>query len=96
MAERYTVMQQSLEYLHVPITGPGTASLTAAAISLGIGAPTTWIPADGWDGTTAKLLVGPGSTVGQLTAGAVPVYVKVAAAPETIILSAGPIYVTTV
>lgn len=72
------MLQQSRQVLPIPITGPDVATLTADDISVAFGtAPGAWHPVSGWDGATATIEVGPGSAVGVLPLGDVPIIVRI-------------------
>lgn len=81
----------SLEYIHIPVGG-ATASQTVeiAVIDSGVEEPAEadWNPADVWDGTTAKLLVGPSGTI-ELPDGTYQVWVRVTATPEIPVIRSG-------
>lgn len=82
----------SVEYLHIPITSPTGVDLTGAPIDVSFDGGTTWTAAT-WTGTEARLLVGPGTTVGALPTGRVSVLVRITDAPERPVLEAGSITV---
>jgi hypothetical protein len=54
-----------------------------------------WQVADWQAPATARLLVGPGTDVGELPAGVLTVWVRFTAAPEQPVRAAGPIFVAT-
>lgn len=80
------MLQQSVEYLHIPITGPDVGNISAADIEVSFGTPDNWHPVDDYTGSAVRILVGPGTGVGQLPAGVVDVYVRVTSNPERPIL----------
>lgn len=86
----------SLEYLHVPVGG-ATAGMPVelAVIDAGAEEPeeVDWVPADVWDGTTAKLLVGPAGTL-ELADGTYQVWVRVTAPPEKPVVRSGLLEIT--
>jgi hypothetical protein len=86
----------SLEYLHVPVSG-ATVSQTVelAIIDAGTEEPaeTDWHATDAWDGTTAKLLIGPGGTL-ELLDGTYRVWVRVTATPEIPVIRGGLLEIT--
>lgn len=101
------MLQSSLDYVHIPIKGRDAAKITASMISVtfadAVNGP--WVPADGytydatrgeWPGIV-EILVGPGSTIGQLAAGrSAQAYVQINAAPTRPALKAKPgPYITT-
>jgi hypothetical protein len=91
------MLQGSTEYLHIPIGGPDASSLDAGHIEVAIRAGGTgydWHPADLYVDGTAKYLVGPASTHGELAKGKHNVYVRVTSMPEVPVLHAGDIYIT--
>lgn len=86
----------SLEYLHIPVTGAtGAQPVELAVIDAGTEEPAAgdWMPADAWDGTTAKLLIGPGGTL-ELTDGTYRVWVRVTASPEVPVIRSGLLRIT--
>jgi hypothetical protein len=86
----------SREYLHVPVSG-ATADepVELAVIDEGAEEPAEgdWMPADVWDGTTAKLLIGPGGTL-DLVDGTYRVWVRVTALPEVPVIRSGLLRIT--
>jgi hypothetical protein len=86
----------SREYLHVPVTGAtGSQPVDLAVIDEGAEEPAEgdWMPADEWDGTTAKLLIGPGGTL-ELEDGTYRVWVRVTATPEVPVIRSGLLRIT--
>lgn len=84
----------SREYLHVPVTGPAEGVPVEIAV---VGrdaepADSDWKPA-AWDGTDAKILIGPGSAL-ILAEGVYSVWVRVTASPERPALKAGLLRIT--
>lgn len=86
----------SLEYIHIPVGG-ATVSNTVeiAVIDSGVEEPAEadWKPADVWDGSTAKLLVGPAGTI-ELADGTYQVWVRVTAPPEKPVVRSGLLEIT--
>ena len=86
----------SLEYIHIPVGG-ATVSNTVeiAVIDSGAEEPAEadWQPADVWDGSTAKLLLGPAGTL-ELANGTYQVWVRVTAPPEKPAMRAGLLAIT--
>ncbi|TYK45177.1 hypothetical protein [Actinomadura decatromicini] len=86
----------SREYIHVPVSG-ATADqpVELAVVDIGAEEPAEddWVPADVWDGSTAKLLIGPGGTL-LLADGAYRVWVRVTAEPEIPVLRSGLLRIT--
>lgn len=86
----------SKEYVHVPVTGATVSDpVELAVIDYTAEEPTTddWQPADAWDGTTAKLLIGPGGTA-ELANGTYRIWVRVTATPEVPVIRAGLLRIT--
>ena len=86
----------SLEYLHVPVAGAtGAQPVELAVIDSGVEEPAEddWMPADEWDGTTAKLLIGPDGTL-ELEDGTYRVWVRVTATPEIPVIRSGLLRIT--
>lgn len=81
----------SREYLHVPVSG-ATADqpVELAVVDIGAEEPAEddWTPADVWDGTVAKVLIGPGGTL-ELEDGTFRVWVRVTADPEIPVIRGG-------
>lgn len=95
------MLQSSTEYLHVPVRGPGAASLDADQIEVAVttDAPPAldsadWHAVDSYEDGVALHLVGPGSTHGQLAKGWNRVYVRATDSPEVPVMSAGSINIT--
>lgn len=86
----------SLEYIHIPVSG-ATAGMPVeiAVIPSTAEEPdeTDWTPADAWDGTTAKILVGPDGTI-DLDNGTYQVWVRVTATPEIPVIRSGLLEIT--
>lgn len=89
----------STEYLHIPVTAPEGVDLTAAPVRIAVvahranPAETEWQTA-AWDGTTARLLIGP-DTDTVLAAGDYRVWINIdPAGGEDIIRKAGVLSVT--
>ena len=80
----------SREYLHVPVSGGSLSTPVEIALVASGTTPATgdWTDADAWDGTIAKLLIGPGGTV-ELAAGTYRVWVRVTATPEIPVIESG-------
>lgn len=82
----------SKEYLHIELTGPDARELSVDAIQISIGRPAIFRPAELYDPTPnpadypaaelspgsaiASIMVGPGSTIGQLPVGTHPVQIQ--------------------
>jgi hypothetical protein len=84
----------SREYLHVPVTGATDSMPVHIAIVARDTEPADddWNAAT-WDGSDAKLLIGPGSDM-VLTDGVYSVWVRVTASPEQPALKAGLLRIT--
>lgn len=100
MATMITIPSTSIEYVHAPITGDFTTSMTVQmAIITADTEPVTgdWKTA-AWDGTDgnadAKILIGTGTSVGALTEGVYGVWVKITATPEIPVICSGRIRIT--
>lgn len=86
----------SREYVHIPVTGGSNSTpVELAVIPSTQEEPATgdWHTADVWDGTTAKLLIGPGGTL-TLADGTYRVWVRVTSAPEIPVLRSGLLQIT--
>lgn len=79
----------SREYLHVPVTGATGSMPVEIAVVARTAEPVDedWQAAL-WDGSDAKLLIGPGTDL-ALAAGFYSVWVRVTAAPELPVLRSG-------
>ncbi|WP_262403454.1 hypothetical protein [Actinomadura sp. CNU-125] len=91
-----TIPSVSKEYLHIPVTGGSVSTPVEIAVinaSTEEPAEADWRPADEWDGTTAKLLIGPGGTL-ELEDGTYRVWVRVTANPEIPVIRSGLLEVT--
>lgn len=90
-----TIPSVSREYIHVPVTGGSLST----PVELAVIPSTQEEPASGdwrtavWDGTTAKLLIGPGGTL-TLADGIYRVWVRVTATPEIPVLRSGLLEIT--
>lgn len=87
----------SKEYLHVPVTGQGDVDsfpVEIAVIPNGQEEPAggDWHTAQ-WDGTDAKILIGPGTDV-ELDDGTYQVWVRLTATPEVPAIHSGPLRIT--
>lgn len=98
-----TISSLSKEYIIVPVeTSPGGESIHTGVASVEfafpqVGEPTTWFNGE-WQTvgqkTYARVLVGPGSTVGTLGDGTYVVWLRVTQNPETVVRPAGLLKVT--
>ena len=91
-----TIPSISREYIHIPIGGGSMSTpVEIAVIDDDTEEPTEadWHNADVWDGTTAKLLIGPGGTL-ELDDGVYRVWVRVTATPEIPVIRSGLLEVT--
>jgi hypothetical protein len=90
-----TIPSVSREYIRVPVTG-ATASMPVEIAIVGSvveePAETDWHPAT-WDGTDARILIGPGTLL-TLTDGWYRVWVRVTAGAERPVLRSGLIQIT--
>lgn len=85
----------SKEYVHVPVTGAEddmTVDIAIVASTLEEPASGDWKPAV-WDGTDAKVLIGPGTSL-ALANGTYRVWVRIAAAPELPVVRGGLLRIT--
>lgn len=85
--------RQSKEYIYVPVTSasdPTVLPVSIAVVAVGTEPQSgDWKTADWEPGTTkARLLIGPGSTFGQLAAGNYLVWVKVDGPTEDPVMKA--------
>lgn len=86
----------SRPYLLVPVSGGSISTpVEIAVIADGVEEPAEddWLAADVWDGSVAKLLIGPGGTLG-LANGIYRVWVRVTSAPEIPVLRSGLLQIT--
>lgn len=89
-----SIPSSSVEYLHVPIVG-ATSSMPVEMAVVGRDAEpveSDWKTAM-WDGTDAKMLIGPGTPL-PLTDGIYSVWVRVTAAPEKPAIKSGTLLIT--
>lgn len=84
----------SVEYLHVPITGATDSMPVEIAV---IGRDAEPVDADWktaiWDGSDAKILIGPGTSL-ALADAIYSVWAQVTAPPEKVVLKAGLLRIT--
>lgn len=86
----------SRPYLHVPVSGGSLSTPVEIAViadSSEEPAEGDWIPADVWDGTTAKLLIGPGGTL-ELADGVYRVWARITSDPEVPVIKCGLLEIT--
>lgn len=91
-----SVPSVSLQYLDVPVTGATVSdTVEIAVIDVDTEEPAEgdWVPADVWDGSVAKLLIGPGGTV-ELADGRYRVWTRVDAPPEKPVTPGGLLEIT--
>lgn len=85
----------SKEYLHVPVTGAeGSMPVEIAVVASTLEEPASgdWKAAV-WDGTDAKVLIGPGTSL-VLANGLYRAWVRVTASPEMPVIRAGLLKIT--
>ena len=84
----------SVEYLHVPVTGATDSMPVEVAVVARDAEPAggDWLTA-AWDGTDAKILIGPGTDC-ERDDGVYSVWVRVTATPEIPVLKAGLLRIT--
>jgi hypothetical protein len=92
------MQQSSVEYLHIHLTGPDAASLTAGQVEVSAvtaGAPAVWCDVDSYDPSTgtAKALYGPGTDRGALPVGQVDIRARITDTPEVIVTDPFAVYV---
>jgi hypothetical protein len=88
----------SVEYVKVAVTGPTGVDLTELDVELAVvddgQIPDTFDWQAGvWIGTSAAVLIGPGSDL-ELDQGTYDVYVKITSSPEIPVLPSGSIHIT--
>ncbi|MER7500459.1 hypothetical protein AB0L05_27755 [Nonomuraea pusilla] len=87
----------SVEYVKVPITGP--ADLAELPVQMAI-VPNGQDPATGdwksavWIGTSAAVLIGPGSGLPLAKGGSYGIWVKITSTPEVPVLGPYPLTIT--
>jgi hypothetical protein len=87
----------STEYLNVTLSADHDISADPVAFSIvskGSEPGPVWTSASVYTAGVAKLLVGPASPYGQLTAGIYDIYVKITDNPEVPVLLAGQLRIT--
>lgn len=87
-----SIAASSIEYVKVPVTANvvlGSQAVHMAIVSTNL-EPTSgdWKTA-GWDGSSVRILVGPGQTISLTARTDYVVWVKIAASPETPVLKSG-------
>lgn len=90
------IPSSSREYLHVTVTGDYTTAMPVeiAIVPYGIEpSDADWAPAS-WQGGQARILIGPGSAVGELDEGLYGVWVRVTTPEEAPVLHSGTIKIT--
>lgn len=91
-----SIPSSSREYLHITVTGDYTTSMPVeiAIVPYGVEpGDTDWHPA-AWHDNRARILIGPGSAVGELDEGTYGVWVRVTTAEERPVIRSGTIKIT--
>jgi hypothetical protein len=91
----YEIPSSSIEYLHIPLTGDYTTLMPVeiAIVAHGIEpGGDDWQIAQ-WDGTAAKVLIGPG-TLFALDEGLYGAWARITALPEIPVIYSGLVVVT--
>lgn len=88
------IPSSSVEYLHVPITGATDSMPVEIAVIARNARPASadWNSAM-WDGSDAKVLIGPGTAL-ALSAATYSVWARITASPEKPVLKAGLLQIT--
>jgi len=90
------IPSSSREYLHIGVIGDYTTTMPVdiAIVPIGIEpSDADWKPA-AWHNGQARILIGPGSPVGELDEGMYGVWVRVTTAEERPVIRSGTIKIT--
>lgn len=91
-----SIPSSSREYLHVAVEGDYTTSMPVEIAIVPYGVEPSdddWAPAM-WQDGKARILIGPGSTFGELDEGAYGVWVRVTTGEERPVIRSGPLRIT--
>ncbi len=90
------VPSSSREYIHIPVAGDYTESMPVhvAIVAAGVEPDADDWNAAAWESGTAKLLIGPGSTFGELDEGTYAAWVRVTASEERPVMRSGTVRIT--
>lgn len=91
-----SIPSSSREYLHITVSGDYTTSMPVEIALVPYGVEPgdgDWVTAS-WAGGAARLLIGPGSAVGELDEGAYGAWVRVTTAEERPVIYSGIVKIT--
>lgn len=90
------IPSSSREYIHVPVVGDYTEAMPVhvAIVAASVEPSADDWHAAVWESGTAKLLIGPGSTFGELDEGTYAAWVRVTASEERPVLRSGTVRIT--